>query len=393
MNYLKIFLLVCLTILVSKVDSKRINGEIYSDTLFTKYVGRFRLIDFGDSDRVDIDWNDNNIDTARSIFFSGLIENFIEKVVSLSCNNTSNIRNFYRVKGQGDSYWYLVIQNCEGNSNDKYLFSEPVALDFIFLFESLNLIVIVIWLFEFNRMDDFNGEVIAFLFIIMLTSVFSIAIQLLNYESMKTNFPAFKQVLEIGNWVYILSKNLFFLLLIYAAQGWTTTIYSESRIRNYINILLIVFNILLEWSLSYFKDYSKSDIRLYTYYLDYLPGYLTYVIYGLLMVYFIYCNINTYRSLNDNGKYAEYCMLYSRRFLKISTLVASVYMISPIFVGIIAHSVPEYLKFKVSTIINHTLDFIFHIMVMTLFQPGCGYHFLELMLLNPRHRFSFLMLF
>ncbi|KAM9955385.1 hypothetical protein ACTFIR_011823 [Dictyostelium discoideum] len=153
-------------VIVSKVASKNLNGEINSNTPFTKYVGKFCFGDDGGYVKANINWNDNNIDTARLLLFSDSIDNVVEKVESLSCNNTvtqsyefnrySKPSDLYQVEGQGE--WYLVIQNCEkypsnlkydihlfneGDSYYKFLSADyrnvPVALK-IFIFIGMSLI-------------------------------------------------------------------------------------------------------------------------------------------------------------------------------------------------------------------------------------------------------------
>ncbi|KAM9978372.1 hypothetical protein ACTFIY_012118 [Dictyostelium cf. discoideum] len=404
MNHLKIFLLVCLLILVSKVGSMRLSGEISSKGTFTQYIGKFCYNDNGGNIIVDLNWDHYNIDTARLLLFSDSIENVVEKVESLSCQNTvspsyvfnkySNLSKIYEVKGQRDRYWYLVIQNCEkfpsnlkydislfndGDSYDRFLSADhqsvPQAHLFYFLFGMVLILVSIVWIGQYFRRNKLNGWVIECLILVMILSLVSICLYTFNWIYIIYNLPPGKKFFEIANWVYILAKNLFFLLLIYAGQGWTTSIYLKSKIRNCINLFLIVFNISLGWSLSYINDYSKPDIRPYNYYLDSLPGYFSYVAYGLLTVYFIYCNIISYRSLND----AEPAR---KTILKIFTLVFSVYMLSPILVGIISHFLVGYMKFKVSTIMNHTFDFIFFITLMVFFRPTAG-NILVTKLVNP----------
>ncbi|KAM9955396.1 hypothetical protein ACTFIR_011834 [Dictyostelium discoideum] len=136
----------------------------------------------------------------------------------------------------------------------------------------------------------------------------------------------------------------------------------ESNVRFCINLLLIVFNILLGWSLSYLNDFSKPDIKPCNYYLDCLPGYLSYIVNVLLTVYFIYCNIISYRSLNDDEQTAKTA-------LKIFTSVFSIYLLSPILVGIVVHFAEDQMKFQVSTIINYDFDYIFYITLLIFFRP------------------------
>ncbi|KAM9955392.1 hypothetical protein ACTFIR_011830 [Dictyostelium discoideum] len=112
--------------------------------------------------------------------------------------------------------------------------------------------------------------------------------------------------------------------------------------------MVIVFNISLGWSLSYINDYSKPDIK---------PGYSSYAANGLLTVFFIFCNILSYRSLNDAEKTAK-------TILKKFTFVFPIYLLSPILVGIIVHFIGDQMKFKISTILNYTFDFIFYIILM-----------------------------
>ncbi|KAM9968344.1 hypothetical protein ACTFIW_002782 [Dictyostelium discoideum] len=350
MNHLKIFLLVCLTILVSKVGSKNLNGKIYSNTTFTQYLGKFSFKDNGGYIMADINWSRYNIDSARFLLFS----DSIEKVESLSCNDTvtpsyvfnkySNPSYPYQLKGKSE--WHLVIQNCE-----KYPSNLKYDIDLINEGDSFH--------------SELNGMVIEGLLVVMLLSFMSILSYLINWCFIVFEFPSFSFFFEIGNWVYILSKNLFFLLLIYAGQGWTTSIYLESNVRDCINLLLIVFNILFGWSLSYLNDFSKPDIKPCNYYLDCLPGYLSYIVNVLLTVYFIYCNIISYRSLNDDEQTAKTA-------LKVFTSVFSIYLLSPILVGIVVHFAEDQMKFQVSTIMNYDLDYIFYITLLIFFRPTGG---------------------
>ncbi|KAM9959037.1 hypothetical protein ACTFIR_000088 [Dictyostelium discoideum] len=383
MNHLKIFFLVCLTILVSKVDSKNLNGEINSNTPFTKYVGKFCFGDDGGYVKANINWNDNNIDTARLLLFSDSIDNVVEKVESLSCNNTvtqsyefnrySNPSDLYQVEGQGE--WYLVIQNCEkypsnlkydidlikeGDSYYKFLSADyrnvPVALK-IFIFFGMVLVSFPFIYIKVLSKLELNGGVFKCLVLVMKLSLLSIILYFINLLFMIHNLHHIKLFLKLEIVrVYVLSKNLFFLLLIYTGHGWTTLLYSNSKVRNCINLLLVVFNISLGWSLSYINDYSKPDIKPYNYYLDCLPGYFSYAANGLLTVFFI-CNIVSYRSLNDAEQIAK-------TILKKFTFVFPIYLLSPILVGIIVHFVGDQMKFKISTILNYTFDFIFYIILM-----------------------------
>ncbi|KAN0015127.1 hypothetical protein ACTFIU_001450 [Dictyostelium citrinum] len=404
MNRIKIFLLVCFTVLISKVSSIRLIGEIHASQPFTQYIGKFCYNDNGGNIFVNLNWDHYNIDTARLLLFSDTIENVVEKVESLSCNNTvtpsyvfnrfSNLSKIYEVKGQRDRYWYLVIQNCEkspsnliydislyndGDSFDKYLSADnqsvPQTHLFFFLFGVVIILVSIVWIGQYFRKNNLNGWVIECLIIVMVLSLMSIFLYSLYWVYIIYNIPPGKKYFEVANWIYILAKNLFFLLLIYAGQGWTTSIYYNSIIRNCINLFLIVFNITLGWSLSFIYDYSKPDIKPYNYYLDSLPGYFSYAAYGLLTVYFIICNVISYRSLNDAEP-------IRKTFLKIFTLVFSIYMLSPILVGIISHFVVDYMKYKVTAIMNHTFDFIFYLALMVFFRPTAG-NILVTKLVNP----------
>ncbi|KAM9993090.1 hypothetical protein ACTFIY_010525 [Dictyostelium cf. discoideum] len=380
---------------VVDVDSMSLNGEIYSNTPFTQFIGKFCFNNNGGFIIADIIWDHYNISSSRLFLFSDSIENVIEKVESLSCNNTvtpthmfkikSNDSNFFKVKGQGDSYWYLVIQICEiypsnlkyevslyneGYSYFKFLSADHQSVPKVHLFYYLlNMVLIlfsVLWMSKSFKKNELNDWVIENLNHIMYLSSISLFLYLLNWVYLILDLPPFKYNFGIANWIYILSKNLFFLLLIYVGQRWTTSIYYKSKIRNYINLFLIVINFSLEWSLSYTFDYSKPDIKPFNYYyFNYLPGYFWYVSNVSITVYFIYCNIISYRSLKDDE-------VIAKTFLKYFTLVFSIYMLSPILVVVISHFFPEYIKLTVSTIMNHTVDFIFYITLMVFFRPTSG---------------------
>ncbi|KAM9968338.1 hypothetical protein ACTFIW_002776 [Dictyostelium discoideum] len=381
MNYLKIFLFVFFTILVSRVGSMRLNGGIYPNTPFTQYIGKFCFKDNGGFIIADINWDHYNISSIRLLLFSDSMENVVERVESLSCNKTvtpthelnikSSFSGFFKViKGQGDRYWYLVIQNCEkypsnlkydvslfneGDSYYKFLSADHQSVPHFHLFYFLLDTVLILFSFKLiskSKINEINDWVIVYLTDIMFLSLISIFIYTLNWLYLILDLPPFKNFYGIANLIYILSKNLFFLLLIYVGQSWTTSIYYKSKIRKCFNLFLIVINFSLGWSLSYTFDYSKQDIKPFNYYLNCFPGYLWYVTNGSLTVYFIYCNIISYRSLKDDE-------VIAKTFLKIYTLVFSIYILSPILVGIISHFFPEYIKFQVSTIMNHTFDFIF----------------------------------
>ncbi|KAN0047871.1 hypothetical protein ACTA71_002259 [Dictyostelium dimigraforme] len=394
MNKIKLILLICFTILINKVSSIRYKGEIHSRTPFTQYIGNFCFNDNGGNIIVFLNWDHYNIDTARLLLYSDTIENVVEKVESLSCdtmvqpsyifNQFSNLSKIYQVKGQRDRYWYLVIQNCEkspsnlnydislyndGDELNQYLSADqqsvPQAHLFYFLLGIVLILLSIVWIGQYFRNNKLNGWVIESLIMIMTLSIISIFLYSLNWVYIIYNVPVGKKFFEIANWIYILTKNLFFLLLIYAGQGWTTSIYYNSTIRNCINLFLIVFNIALGWSLSYIYDFEKPDIKPYNYYLDSLPGYFSFVAYGLLTAYFIFCNVISYRTLNDAEP-------IRKTFLKIFTFVFSIYMLSPIIVGIITHFVVDYMKYKVSAILNHTLDFTFYIILMIFYRPTAG---------------------
>ncbi|KAK5580946.1 hypothetical protein RB653_000973 [Dictyostelium firmibasis] len=393
MNRVKLFLILSLAILISKVSSTRLRGEIFAPQPFTKYIGKF-CFNNGGNIIVDINWDYINIDTAKLLLFSDTIDNVIEKVESLSCyskvtpsyefNRYSNLSKVYQVKGQRDRYWYLVIQNCEkfpsklqydislsneGDQFDRFLSADqqsvPQVHTFYFILGLILILISIIWIAQYFRRNNLNGWVIESLVMIMTLSLVSIFLYTFNWVYVIYNIPPGNRYYEISNWLYIFSKNLFYLLLIYAGQGWTTSIYYNSMIRNCVNLFFIIFNIALGWSLSFIYNYQKPDIRAYNYYLDTLPGYFSYVAYGILTIYFIVCNVISYRSLNDAEP-------LRKTYLKIFTFVFSIYMLSPILVGIISHFVVEYMKFKVSTIMNHTFDFIFYIVLMVFFRPTAG---------------------
>ncbi|KAM9985228.1 hypothetical protein ACTFIZ_008761 [Dictyostelium cf. discoideum] len=397
MNRLKIFLLVFLTFLVSKVFSINLKGEIYSNTPFTKYIGKFCFNYNGGIIEEKINWDYPNVDTAKLLLFSDSIENVIEKVKSLSCNSTvtpsyvftkdSKHSKFYKVNGQEGRYWYLVFQNCEkypsklkyeiSLSNDDS-FNGFMSADHQSVPEarlcyiSIGFLVLFLFIDISNKIKELNVLVKFYLVTVMILYLISITIFIIIWHCLVYDLPTSKKSLEFANWIHILSKNLILFLAIYVGQGWTKSICTKSKLRDAINIFLTVFNITLGWSLSYINDYSKPDIEPYKYYLDCLPGYFSYAAYGLLTINFIYSNIISYKSLKDHQ--------LIEKLLMISTLVFSIYLLSPILVGIITHFVAVHFKYKFSTIINYTFDFLFYIIIILFITPIPEYFIIKKLL-------------
>ncbi|KAK5583273.1 hypothetical protein RB653_004864 [Dictyostelium firmibasis] len=302
-------------------------------------------------------------------------------------NEESRNYNVKKVSQNRDRFWAIVMADCDkkfvedhtlpfrslytfdvqnsGDAFDSQLSAEqqsiPQGQIFFFILYTGFLIVSIVYsvILKKNRLE---GKAIHFFSAILVVFLISLALYISNWAYiLKFHKYEIKFLNLFGNIFEILGNGLFVALILMIGQGWTTSIYFGSLVKQIINIFVSLALVVIGWVAYVYYVYHSKEQNSYIYFMDTCPGYFLLALYVVIIGYFCWANYVNRNKQNESIK---------KNFILIFTLIFVFWLISHPLVVIVAHFMDPWVKYKVISLLNLAINAIFFIILLVIFRPS-----------------------
>ncbi|KAN0031502.1 hypothetical protein ACTFIV_005366 [Dictyostelium citrinum] len=331
------------------------------------------------------DFGQNEISCQEKMSWANYTYTNPDKIGEISESNRNY--NVKRVSQNRDRFWIITMADCDqkfvenhrivfistytfdvqnsGDAFDSQLSAEqqsiPQGQIFFFLLYTGFLITSIIYSVVLKK-KGLEGKAIHFFIAILLVFLISLALYISNWAHiLKYHKYELRYLNLFGNIFEILGNGLFVALILMIGQGWTTSIYFGSLVKQMVNILVSIALIVIGWVAYVYYVYHSKEQNSYIYFMDTCPGYFLLALYVVIIGYFCWANYVNRNKQNESIK---------KNFILIFSIIFVFWLISHPLVVIVAHFMDPWVKYKVISLLNLTINAIFFIILLIIFRPS-----------------------